>query len=90
MLQARGRSGSPLPSLVAVQPKGPRPPFFCVHSIFGIVNYRQLALALIDTYAMPYDPACPVLCMDRRLGAVVGRNAPADSRHGQFKGVGSL
>ncbi len=46
MLQARGRSGSPLPSLVAVQPKGPRPPFFCVHSIFGIVNYRQLALAL--------------------------------------------
>jgi amino acid adenylation domain-containing protein len=45
-LQERRRSERPLPSLIAIQPKGTRPPFFCVHAIGGIVNYRQLALAL--------------------------------------------
>ncbi len=47
MFQPRKRrSKRPFPSLVAVQPKGTRPPFFCVHAIGGIVYYRGLALAL--------------------------------------------
>ncbi|HEY6052049.1 MAG TPA: thioesterase domain-containing protein, partial [Thermoanaerobaculia bacterium] len=37
------RSGRRTPSLVAVQPLGSRPPFFCVHANTGIVHYRLLA-----------------------------------------------
>jgi amino acid adenylation domain-containing protein len=46
MFQERGRSKQEFPSLVAVQPKGTRPPFFCVHANTGIVYYRELALLL--------------------------------------------
>ncbi|MFY9550790.1 MAG: amino acid adenylation domain-containing protein [Thermoanaerobaculia bacterium] len=46
MLQEKRRSKRPFPSLVAVQPKGTRPPFFCVHANTGIVYYRELALLL--------------------------------------------
>jgi aspartate racemase len=36
-------------SLVPIQPKGSRPPFFCVHAIGGnVLNYRLLAKALGD------------------------------------------
>ncbi len=35
------------PSLVAIQPKGPRPPFFCMHSLTGnVLYYRDLARRL--------------------------------------------
>jgi thioesterase domain-containing protein len=35
---------NPLPSLVAIQPLGSRPPFFCVHELFGdVFCYRKLA-----------------------------------------------
>ncbi len=37
------RLGRRSPSLVAVQPKGTRPPFFCVHANTGIVYYRALS-----------------------------------------------
>ncbi|HEY6147837.1 MAG TPA: AMP-binding protein, partial [Thermoanaerobaculia bacterium] len=40
------RSGRRTPSLVAVQPLGSRPPFFCVHANTGIVHYRLLARTL--------------------------------------------
>jgi amino acid adenylation domain-containing protein len=40
----RKRRGSP--SLVAIQPNGTRPPFFCVHANTGIVHYRGLARLL--------------------------------------------
>ncbi|MFY9551538.1 MAG: amino acid adenylation domain-containing protein [Thermoanaerobaculia bacterium] len=46
IFRGRRRSKRPLPSLVAIQSKGTRPPFFCVHAIAGIVYYRELALAL--------------------------------------------
>jgi amino acid adenylation domain-containing protein len=42
----RRRSKGPLPSLVAIQPKGTRPPFFCVHPVGGIPFYRELASVL--------------------------------------------
>ena len=36
-------------SLVAIQPKGSKPPFFCVHELFGdVLCYRELALQLGD------------------------------------------
>ncbi len=46
MFRPRRRSKGPSPSLVAIQPRGTRPPFFCVHAIGGIVYYRGLALVL--------------------------------------------
>ncbi len=64
----RRRSKGPLPSLVAIQPKGTRPPFFCVHAIGGIPFYQELASVLgpdqpfyglqsqgLDRRRRPYD-----------------------------------
>ncbi len=37
-------SSAPWPSCVAIQPKGTRPPFFCMHSVEGnVLYYRDLA-----------------------------------------------
>jgi oxalate---CoA ligase len=37
-------SAGPWPSLVAIQPRGSRPPFFCVHDVSGsVLAYRHLA-----------------------------------------------
>jgi len=44
-----GQSGpvAPWPSLVAIQPEGSRPPFFCVHGLFGdVLFYADLARRL--------------------------------------------
>jgi amino acid adenylation domain-containing protein len=41
-----GRRKGPIPSLVAIQPKGTRSPFFCVHPVGGIPFYRELAAVL--------------------------------------------
>ncbi len=40
----RKDSSAPWPTLVAIQPKGSRPPFFCIHSVGGgVLYYRDLA-----------------------------------------------
>jgi aspartate racemase len=42
-----GGARRPSPSLVAIQPKGSRPPFFCVHAVWGnVFHYRELARRL--------------------------------------------
>jgi len=38
------KPSEPLPSLVAIQPQGSKPPFFCIHELFGdVFCYRKLA-----------------------------------------------
>jgi thioesterase domain-containing protein len=43
VFQEKRRARVRTPSLVAIQPLGSRPPFFCVHANTGIVHYRPLA-----------------------------------------------
>ncbi|MEP6769656.1 MAG: amino acid adenylation domain-containing protein, partial [Acidobacteriota bacterium] len=46
MFRERRKSARRTPSLVSIQPKGTRPPFFCVAAATGIVHYRGLAVLL--------------------------------------------
>ncbi len=46
MIEERTQSGRVQCSLVAIQPKGTKPPFFAVHANTGIVYYRGLARQL--------------------------------------------
>ena len=43
VVRERRRSRSRTPSLVALQPNGSRPPFYCVHAVPGIIQYHLLA-----------------------------------------------
>jgi amino acid adenylation domain-containing protein len=59
-------------SLVAVQPGGSRPPFFCVHAVGGnILNYELLSRYL--------GPEQPFYALQSR--GLDGRHAPHDSVH---------
>jgi hypothetical protein len=45
---------------------------------------------VLETYEKPYNPACPVLCMDEQPGKVAEGDTDADSRHGEARETSRL
>ena len=45
---------------------------------------------VLETYEKPYDPACPVLCMDEQPVQLLKETRVADPRHGQARQAGRL